>query len=379
MNETYFKIHLMNSSGGGFPASLMEAIDQVTVDQSDQAPQTFQITFSDDYSLSNFQNISVVSASELQIGKRLKIGASVGSESRLLMDGVITNVSYQPPTDHSVGQYIVSGEDISYFMDIIDKSMEYPFCLDVAIVTAILAPYLALGILPHISETIAGLLDIFTTPQQMGTDRQTLNQLASSHAFIFCIRPNDLLGQTSAYWGPPPYDDPLQDPLVVGYSANGNVAEIKFGFDGTKPTRTWALVENKETGIPIPIATLTSTSMRDFSAHPALTSSAVLTAKNKAIYQQGMGIAQAWSRAQAQTNCTADSAVTASGKVDALRYGQIMRAPGVIPVAGAGTLYDGKYYLNAVTHTLSRTQYQQEFSLRRDGIGTTLSSVKVPA
>ncbi|MEP5699872.1 MAG: hypothetical protein ABJN43_14685 [Sneathiella sp.] len=379
MTSSGFQIHLMTSSGGGFPSELMGCLEQITVSQSDQAPQTFEITFTDDYSASNFQNISVSSASQLQIGNRIKIGASVGSCSKLLMDGVISQISYQPPTDNSEGSFTVTGEDISYFMDIIDRSMEYPFCLDVAIVAALLAPYLVLGIVPHIGESIVGILDIFTTPQQMGTDRQTLNQLASSHAFVFCIRTNDLFGQTSAYWGPPPYDDPMQPALILGSSGNGNVEQIQFGFDGTKPKRTWALVENKETDLPIPIATLTSTSMRGFSAHPALTSSAVLTAKNKAIYQQGMGVPLAWARAQAVTNCSADSAVTAQGKVDAMRYGEIISAPGVIAVAGAGTLYDGKYYVNSVTHKITRSSYEQEFSLQRDGIGTTLQSVEVSA
>ncbi|MCG8493593.1 MAG: hypothetical protein MI743_18390 [Sneathiellales bacterium] len=377
MAVTDFKIHLMTSSGSGFPASLMRCLEQVTVSQSDQAPQNFEITFTDDYSTSDFQNISVASASELQIGSRVKIGASVGNSSKLLMDGVITQISYHPPTDTNEGSFTITGEDISYFMDIIDRSMEYPFCLDAAIVAALLAPYLALGIIPHIGESIVGILDLFTTPQQMGTDRQTLIQLASSHAFIFCIRTDDLFGQTSAYWGPPPYDDPIQPALVLGSSGNGNVEQIEFGFDGTKPKRTWALVENKETDLPIPIATLTSTSMRGFSAHPALTSSAVLTAKNKAIYQQGMGVPLAWARAQAATNCSADSAVTAQGKVDALRYGQVMSAPGVIAVSGAGSLYDGKYYISNVTHKITRTSYDQEFSLQRDGIGTTLQKVQV--
>ncbi len=377
MNASAFQVHLMTSSGSGFPSSLMEALEQVTVSQSDQAPQTFELVFTDDYSISGFQNIPIASASHLQIGSRVKIGATVGSSSKLIMDGVITQLSYQPPTDNSEGKLTATGEDISYFMDIIDRSMEYPFCLDAAIAAALMAPYLVLGILPHISETVVGVLDIFTTPQQMGTDRQTLIQLASAHAFIFCIRTEDLFGQTSAYWGPPPYDDPIQPALILGSSGNGNVSQLQFAFDGTKPRRIWALVENKETDLPIPIATVTSTSMRGFSAHPALTSSAVLTAKNKAMYQQGMSVPLAWAKAQSTTNCSADSAVTGQGSVDALRYGSVMSAPGVIAVSGAGTLYDGKYYLNAVTHKISRTSYEQEFSLQRDGIGTTLQQVEV--
>lgn len=379
MPTANYQVHLMNGSGSGFPTELMEALETVTVAQSDQAPQTFEITFTDNYLASEFQNLSITSSSYLEIGSRIKIGASIDATSKLIMDGVITQIDYQPPTDKSEGSYTVKGEDLSYFMDLIDKSIEYPLSLDAVIVGIVLAPYIALGLIPDIGETLVGILDIFTTPQQMGTDRQILNQLASTHAFIFCIRPDTLLGHSTAYWGPPPYDDPLQPALVLGYSGNGNVTDLQFNFDGTKPKRIWALVENKETGFPIPIATLTSTAMRGFSAHPALTSSAVLTAKNKAMYQQGMGVPLAWARAQAETNCSADCAVSGQGKLDALRYGSILTAPGVVPISGAGTLYDGKYYLDTVTHKITRTTYEQEFSLKRDGIGTTMNAVQVGA
>jgi len=377
MNADKYQVHLMTGSGAAFPLSLMEALDSVTVSQSDQAPQTFEIKFSSDYVATSFQNMEIATASQLQIGERVKIGATVGATSKLLLNAVITQVAYQPPADNAGGSYTVKGEDISYFMDLIDRSMEYPFCIDSAIVIAILAPYLVLGLLPEITESLVGLLDIMTTPQQMGTDRQTLNQLAGAHGFIFCIRSDSLSGSTRAYWGAPPYDDPIQPALVLGYSGNGNVSELQFNFDGTQPTRIWALVENKETDIPVPIVTLTSTSMTDFSSKPALTNSAVLTAKNKAMYQQGINVPAAWSRAQAQTNCSADSAVSGQGKVDALRYGSILMAPGVIAVSGAGSLYDGKYYLKTVTHEITRTSYEQSFSITRDGIGSTLGSVQV--
>jgi len=377
MSANSYQVHLMSEAGSGFPSSLMDALDSVTVSQSDQAPQTFEISFTSDYVSSGFQNMNVATASQLKIGERVKIGATVGTTSKLLIDGVITQVSYQPPADGAGGTYTVKGEDISYFMDLIDRSMEYPFCFDSAIVIAILAPYLALGLLPEITETIVGLLDIMTTPQQMGTDRQTVNQLAGAHGYIFCIRASGLNSPTRAYWGAPPYGDPIQPALVLGYAGNGNVSELQFNFDGTLPTRIWALVENKETDIPVPIVTLTSTSMTDFSSQPALTSSAVLTAKNKAMYQQGVNVPAAWARAQSQTNCSADAAVTGEGKVDALRYGSILMAPGVVAVSGAGALYDGKYYLKTATHKITRTSYEQSFSITRDGIGSTLGSVQV--
>jgi hypothetical protein len=40
----------------------------------------------------------------------------------------------------------------------------------------------------------------------------------------------------------------------------------------------------------------------------------------------------------------------------------------LVGVRGAGFAYDGFYYVNSVTHTLSRGSYKQSFSLSRDGL-----------
>jgi len=354
----------------------MEAFVSANVSQGEQAPHTFQIEFSDDYSLSAYQDIPVVQAEALGIGERLTIKAGVGADQRTLIDGVITQVSYIPPTDGAAGRYTVSGEDISYFMTVVDYARTYPFSLDALIVTAILAPYCAtFSLLPDIHETVAGLLDIFTTPVQSGNDRDIVMQLASAHNFIFTIRQDGLAGAPSAYWGPRPYGDPPQKPIVLGYAGGGNTASLQFSFDGTSSQRTWSLLENKETEIMVPFAAVTSLSGIDFAARPALTSSAVKTAKNLLCRQGANNIPLAMAKAQSQTDASTDAVVTGHGKVDALAYGGVMTAPGVISVAGAGTSYDGRYYLSEVTHTLSRERYEQSFQISREGIGSTLGAV----
>jgi hypothetical protein len=70
-----------------------------------------------------------------------------------------------------------------------------------------------------------------------------------------------------------------------------------------------------------------------------------------------------------------DNVLTAQGEVDTLRYGSIMEAPGIVGVRGCGINLDGFYYVKSVTHTLSRGEYRQQFSLAREGFGTTTTSL----
>jgi hypothetical protein len=54
--------------------------------------------------------------------------------------------------------------------------------------------------------------------------------------------------------------------------------------------------------------------------------------------------------------------------LDVLRYGQILRARSLVGVRGAGSAYDGLYYVESVTHNIKRSEYKQNFTLSRDGV-----------
>jgi hypothetical protein len=68
--------------------------------------------------------------------------------------------------------------------------------------------------------------------------------------------------------------------------------------------------------------------------------------------------------------------VTADGTVDAVRYGSVLRARGLVGVRGVGISYDGFYYVRRVTHTIKRGEYTQSFSLSREGTGSLLPAVR---
>jgi len=68
-------------------------------------------------------------------------------------------------------------------------------------------------------------------------------------------------------------------------------------------------------------------------------------------------------------------AVTASGEVDAVRYGRALRSRQLVGVRGAGQSYDGNYYVQQVSHRIKRGEYKQSFSLRREGRGALLPFV----
>jgi len=66
---------------------------------------------------------------------------------------------------------------------------------------------------------------------------------------------------------------------------------------------------------------------------------------------------------------SAPDAVTATGELDAVRYGRLLRAHRPVGVAGVGTTYGGDYLVREVTHQIRRGSYTQSFVLAREGQG----------
>jgi hypothetical protein len=71
----------------------------------------------------------------------------------------------------------------------------------------------------------------------------------------------------------------------------------------------------------------------------------------------------------------APEAVRAEGDLDSARYGHVLRARRPVGVRGAGTTYDGFYFVRRVTHTIRDGEYSQSFSLSREGTGALLPVV----
>jgi hypothetical protein len=76
----------------------------------------------------------------------------------------------------------------------------------------------------------------------------------------------------------------------------------------------------------------------------------------------------------AEASRSAD-AVTGTGTLDVLRYGRPLRARTLVGVRGAGTAFDGLYFVRSVTHEIKRGEYKQSFTLVRNGLISTVPLV----
>ncbi|HWS52589.1 MAG TPA: hypothetical protein VN228_00570, partial [Pyrinomonadaceae bacterium] len=90
----------------------------------------------------------------------------------------------------------------------------------------------------------------------------------------------------------------------------------------------------------------------------------------------GLELVEAFARAQATTDASTDNVVTATGELDALQYGDMLRARAIVGLRGVGFSYDGNYYVKSVTHDIRRGEYKQRFTLTREGTGSLTPLVR---
>ncbi len=357
--------------GSPAPSWMMSSLDSVAVVQSDRAPNGFQLTFTTPRTPSEVADYQALAASQLRAGQRIIVTAAVGALPQVLMDGFITRIQLQPAGVQSEARITVTGEDLSVMMDMHEYSLEYPYMPDSVIAELILAEWGSLGVVPDVTFSPTDAVSIFYVNQQVGTDRAYLNQLAAQNAYVFCIRPGPIVGQSRGYWGPPLRTETPQPALTVDANGFGSVISLSASLDATAPTVVYGFVQDTLTGLPLPAGTAFSTRTPPLAAQPQLDSSFAMQPV-RLFDHQGLNILQAEIRAEAILNASTDQVVTLTGRLDALRYGSILVAPGVVGLRGVGYTFDGYYYVQKVTHSISRGAYIQEFALAREGTGSTI-------
>lgn len=354
------------------PAMLMTALQSIDITQSQTAG--FQMSFQVERATYLAADFPLLSSELLQPGSRVVICVTISAMPRVVMDGIITQHQFAYDQSGSL-MLTVTGEDISLLMDLYDVSLEYPGMGDEIIANLVLLRYAGLGVTPIVIPPLSGEVElpIERIPQQNTTDKQYLNALAAEHGYIFFVQPGLAPTLNTAYWGPVSRIGLPQKTLTVDAGPETNVQSINFSYDALSPNgpvQVYGFVSDETTESILPVATLFSTLVPPLSSMQPLIFNQPFVRKQLLDYQ-GSSYIDAFTRAQAITNQSSDSVVSANGTLDVLRYGAILMAPGLVGVRGVGFSYDGYYYVSNVTHHIRVGQYTQDFSLSREGLGST--------
>jgi hypothetical protein len=371
-------INLTLMIGPGVPLNVsgdvMNALSSVEVTCKTDGPSVFQLKFTINKNSPLLTLFLLGSGAQIPL-VRVVIFVTINGSPQVLMDGVMTDHQVTPGNNTQSPVLTITGEDLTRVMDYIDLTgLPYPAMPPELRVVLALAKYALFGVVPLVIPSI--MIDIpipiDRIPLQQGTDLTYVRKLATDVGYTFFVKPGPVPGQSVAYWGPDIKVGVPQPALNMDMDAYTNIESLNFSFNADSATLPLVYIQEQFSNAPIliPIPNISPLNPPLGAIPPIPKKFPILTdtAKLSPILAVLMGLNEA--------SKTAD-AVSASGSLDSLIYGNILQARGLVGVRGAGSPFDGLYYVKSVTHNIKRGEYKQNFTLVRNGLISTVSGVPV--
>lgn len=352
--------------------TVLDALESVEVTAKAVGTSGFKLNFNIDVN-SPLQTLFLIGGGVSIPLLRIVIAVTFNGSQTVLIDGVMTDHHVGTDVQNGKTSLTLIGEDLTRVMDYLDLSgIPLPAMPAEAQVLIQLAPYAVLGVIPMVIPSV--LIDIpipiDRIPRTKGTSLAHIRRLADLCGYVFYIDPGPSVGMSTAYWGPQIKWGPVQPSLGIDADASTTVEQLQFTFDNDHNVLPIVIIQDSTTKIPIPIPVGDISPLNPpLGAIPSIPKKIdVVTAAAK------WSVMRAALLAMAKASKAADC-VTATGSLDVLRYGNLLMPRKLVGIRGAGTAFDGLYYVNSVTHSFRRGEYKQQFELTRNGLVSTVSSI----
>lgn len=353
---------------------VLEALTDVSVITSTAGPSVFTLNFELSTN-SPLHTLFLVSGGASIPMIRVIIAVTINGQTDVLIDGVMTKHDVKPGSTPNTSSLSVTGEDLTKVLDYLDLSgIPYPAMPPFARVSLMIAKYAFLGIIPKVIPSV--LLDVPNPldriPRQDGKDLSYIKKLAEEVGYVFYHEPGPVPGVSFMYWGPEIKFGNPQPALNADMDAHTNVENISFSFNSEMTTTPVLMIQNPQTKIPIPIplpgSNPLSPPLGTIPPIPKNIEPNDKAAKHTVPQAIMLGLAEASKSA---------NAVTATGSLDVMRYGRVLKPRKLVGLRGVGHAFNGLYYVEKVTSTIKRGEFKQSFDLSRNGLLSTVP--RVPA
>jgi hypothetical protein len=357
MPSTQYRIFFNNT-----PATReqLDRIDEITVEQEmDMAWEArLQVPIFTD----NKGRWSQQDAAVLREFSRVRIEIQLGTQAFVpLIDGPIVGVENQMNSQPGQSLKMVHVQDDSVYLNREDQIIRHEKLLDHKIAEQLLRSIEQIkGV--QIDPTPSPTSSLTPVVMQRGTPMQLLRSLARRHPdFHVYVLPGIELGNSIGCFKQfPEQPDGLPDLLLLG--GDRNIDTFTPQYDAQRPTRTRTAVLSltDRTMAKSEANPDNSPSLGQHSAVPRNTSPA--TQLLPPYCGDCVDISQATQASATQSSF----AYGATGQVLGECYTGVLRPYRVITVRSSDELLSGNYQITHVTHSLTRSNYAQNFTLRRN-------------
>ena len=341
------------------PRSVIDALTGAEV-RTGGAADTFQLTLG--LAKDRRGEYDLLQSGLLDPMRRVVVVVTLGALPEVLIDGVVTDQQVQPSNQPGGSVLVVTGEDASVRLDLVDHVRAWPDRTDSQIVQQILGDYVRVGLRPAVEQTTRRPRPTERHRTQSGPDLPFLRALASNNGFVFYVEPTSVPGVSTARWGPDDRPGREQEALRLNQGARTNVDRpVTFRFNALGPVEPVTLVARSTDRL---------TEIRPPQRPGEIRARRRAEALRTVVLRDAAQLNSAdGARRALEAVASVPDAVTATGELDSVRYGRVLRPHRSVEVAGVGGGYGGAYLVREVTHQLRRGSYTQTFMLGREGLG----------
>ncbi|WP_281556860.1 hypothetical protein [Thalassomonas sp. RHCl1] len=294
----------------------------------------------------------------------IKIKVAFGDKEEEIMRGYVRSSKLEYPTDAGSAKVTIECQDDSYRLDRTHRNKtwgEDTPSSDAQILQEIVLPYgLTLS-----GDNGAGQSGIEVN--QNGSDIAFLKSRATENGYEL------IFSQGEVYFGPMQLEAEAQPNIMAYAGRETNCISINVSTDSHQPDAV-AFDVPDETGDG---STETLVEPDLFVMGPEHASSADSGLEDfiwKMSGETGSDAAALTEKAQQKANEFDIKKVNATGELDGMLYGNVLRPGFPVGVDGIGERYNGTYYVDKVVHKFTYEGYRQNFTLLRNAYGDNLES-----
>lgn len=353
---------------GSEDEELYQCIDSIVVNEDLERGSSFEIRLAlcrnEDGSWPHLDD------ENLRPWNRVTLIAAFPDHADVIMDGYISHV--QPSADPSTGTLSVKiiGVDASYAMnleekrvvwteDFLGKELTYE-----NIARKIIDDYKPLRPVPRdLGETGGGGGEALSVTQR-GSDHRFLRELARRKGYEFYVLGGDV------HFHPPDLSGQPQKLIAFNFGEETNCEDLQVSLDGTRPTVVQMSHIDPVKGTPDSVEVTSSeldalgtTDLFELRGSAQLRQTRIVVRRQLAMSKESMtDYARGLLRRHGWW-------IKASGTLNGLRYGRVLRSRKLVTIKGLGTSYNGNYYVRKVTHELGPRTYSMKFEAYRNRLG----------
>jgi hypothetical protein len=290
---------------------------------------------------------------------KVTVSVNVADEEQEILTGYITQLKPHIASDENDSYLEIYGMDPSCLMSLEEKIKVWPNMSDSDIASQIFGEY---NLTPEVEDTGITHDEAITTITQRDTDIQFLKRLARRNGYECFVN-----GESGFFRKPVLDSEPLPY-LAAHFGGETNLISFDAKLNSLRPTKV---------------------EMHQFDSVAKEVQDAVIETGEQALLGRDraesiavpngiiprMHVRQTLSVNQlAMENlCRAlfDEAewlVEATGEVETVLYGAVLRARSLVPIKGVGEVFSGTYYITNVKHSFKTDKYTQHFRARRNAL-----------